>query len=72
MPALADPAPGTDDLSTVEVDGEVIAAEVFVPAVPAGGVARQRLVNDDLLLALGSFRVERGGVAAVDPRGEPA
>ncbi|GGV06171.1 hypothetical protein GCM10010211_85930 [Streptomyces albospinus] len=66
MPALADLALGTGDLSAVEVDVEVLPVETFVPAMLAGGVARQRPADSDPMFALGSFQMDQRGVAAVD------
>jgi hypothetical protein len=53
-------------LSAVEVDVEVVPAKAFVPAVLAGGVARQRSGDCDLVFTGGVFQVDQGGVAAVD------
>jgi hypothetical protein len=66
VPALAHLAPETGDLPAVEVDVEVVPVEAFVPAILAGGVAWQRPADGDLVLALGSFQVDQGGVSAVD------
>ncbi|CAM3710830.1 hypothetical protein [Nocardiopsis rhodophaea] len=66
MPALADLASGAGDLPAVEVDVEVVPVEAFVPAVLAGGVARQWPADGDLVFALGAFQVDQRGVAAVD------
>lgn len=65
MPALADLALGAGDFLAVVVDAEVVAGAAFLGAVLAGGVARQRPGEGDLVLAPGPFHVDQGGVAAV-------
>ncbi|MFF2820449.1 hypothetical protein ACFVT9_33595 [Kitasatospora cineracea] len=66
MPALTDLASRAGDLLAVEVDAEVVPVEALVLAVLAGGVARQRPADGDLVFAGGSFEVDEEGVAAVD------
>ncbi|MCX4098374.1 hypothetical protein LBW94_039165 [Nocardia sp. alder85J] len=66
MPSVADLALRAGHLPAVEVEAKVVAAEAFVLAVLAGGVARQRPADGDLVFA-GCLRdVEQGGTAAVD------
>ncbi|WP_251016608.1 hypothetical protein [Streptomyces sp. ISL-99] len=66
MPALADLALRAGDLSAVEVDAEVVPVEALVLAVLAGGVARQRSGDRDLVLSGSLLQVGQGGAAAVD------
>ncbi|MGP3949584.1 hypothetical protein [Streptomyces sp. 7N604] len=61
MPSLADLALGAGQLSAVEVDMEVVPAEALVPVVLAGGVARQRSGDRDLVFPGGLFQVDQGG-----------
>lgn len=66
MPSLADRALRAGHLSAVDVDEEVVPAEALVLAVLAGGVARQRPGDRDLVLLGAPFHVDQGGVATVD------
>jgi len=52
---LADLSLGAGDLLAIEVDVEVVSVEAFVAAVLAGGVARQRSGDGDLMFSGGLF-----------------
>ena len=54
MPARADLAPGAGHLSAVECEVEAVAVEALVLAVLAGGIARQRPGDGDLVFAGGA------------------
>jgi hypothetical protein len=66
VPPLADLALRAGDFLAVVVDAEVVAGVTLLVPVLAGGVARQRPGEGDLVLAPGTLQVDQGGVAAVD------
>jgi hypothetical protein len=66
MPAFADLPLGAGHLLAIEVDMEVVPVEALVAAVLAGGIARQRSGDGDLMFPGSVFQVDQGGIATVD------